>query len=35
MIREAKTMAEIARLEKDLNEGRIPPGVADGERMEM
>ena len=34
MIREAKSMAEITRLEKDLNEGRIPTGAADTDRME-
>lgn len=45
MIREAKSLQEIARLEKELNEGRIPAGVLDGlddgdevedgDRMEM
>jgi len=42
MIREAKSMAEITRLEKELNEGRIPGGALgasedmDGdERMQM
>lgn len=35
MIREAKTMTEITRLEKELNEGRIPAGAADVDRMEM
>ncbi len=34
MIREAKSMAEITRLEKDLNEGRIPAGAADSDRIE-
>ena len=34
MIREAKTMQEITRLEKELNEGRIPAGAADMGRME-
>ena len=29
MIREATSMAEIARLEKDLSEGRVPAGAAD------
>ena len=29
LIRNAKTLAEISRLEKDLAEGRIPAGVAD------
>ena len=33
MIREAKSLQEIARLEKELNEGRIPAGAADGDRM--
>lgn len=39
MIREAKSLHEITRLEKELNEGRIPggtlDGVEDGDRMEM
>ena len=35
MIREAKSMQEITRLEKELNEGRIPAGAADSDRMEM
>lgn len=35
MIREAKSLQEIARLEKELNEGRVPAGAADGDRMEM
>lgn len=42
MIREAKSLQEIARLEKELNEGRIPGGaldglddVADEDRMQM
>lgn len=30
MIREAKSLAEISRLEKELNEGRIPGGPAGG-----
>jgi U2 small nuclear ribonucleoprotein A' len=42
MIREAKSLQEIARLEKELNEGRIPAGAMeggadeeeDGDRME-
>lgn len=29
MIREAKSLQEISRLEKELNEGRIPGGVTD------
>ena len=35
MIRNAKTMQEIARIEKELNEGRIPAGAADSDRMQM
>lgn len=41
MIREAKSLQEITRLEKELNEGRIPGGAlgagdADGdEKMQM
>lgn len=35
MIREAKSLQEIARLEKELNEGRIPAGAADEDRMIM
>jgi U2 small nuclear ribonucleoprotein A' len=41
MIREAKSLQEIARLEKELNEGRVPAGALDGlddedeDRMEM
>lgn len=35
MIREAKSLQEIARLEKELNDGRIPTGAADGDRMAM
>jgi U2 small nuclear ribonucleoprotein A' len=35
LIRNAKSLAEIARLEKELNEGRIPPGAAgDDDAME-
>jgi U2 small nuclear ribonucleoprotein A' len=30
MIREAKSLQEITRLEKELNEGRIPGGALDG-----
>lgn len=33
MIREAKSLQEISRLEKELNEGRVPAGAADGDRM--
>jgi U2 small nuclear ribonucleoprotein A' len=35
MIREAKTMQEITRLERELNEGRIPAGAADSDRMDL
>lgn len=28
LIRDAKTFAEVQRLEKDLNEGRMPAGVS-------
>lgn len=34
MIRNAKSLQEIARLEKDLNEGRIPGGALGGMEME-
>lgn len=35
MIREAKSLAEITRLEKDLNEGRVPAGAGgDDDDME-
>ena len=36
LIRNAKSLAEITRLEKELNEGRIPGGgeVGDGDEME-
>ena len=34
MIREAKSLQEIARLEKELNEGRIPGGVLGADGME-
>lgn len=36
LIRNAKSLAEITRLEKELNEGRIPAGggVGDGDEME-
>lgn len=33
MIREAKSLQEIARLEKELSDGRIPAGAADADRM--
>ena len=35
MIREAKTMQEITRLERELNEGRIPAGAADHSHMDL
>ena len=35
MVKNAKSMQEISRIEKDLNEGRIPAGAADSDRMEM
>jgi U2 small nuclear ribonucleoprotein A' len=35
MIREAKTMQEITRLERELNEGRIPTGAEDTDRMDL
>ena len=31
MIREAKSLQEITRLERELNEGRIPRGAADAD----
>ena len=34
LIRNAKSLQEIARLEKELNEGRIPGGVGDPDEME-
>ena len=34
MIKNAKSFQEISRLEKDLQEGRIPAGAADSDRME-
>lgn len=33
MLQNAKSMAEIDRIEKDLAEGRVPRGAADAERM--
>jgi U2 small nuclear ribonucleoprotein A' len=33
LIKNAKSMQEISRIEKDLNEGRIPAGAADADRM--
>ena len=35
MIREAKSLQEINRLEKELNEGRIPGGPLGADRMEL
>jgi U2 small nuclear ribonucleoprotein A' len=36
LIRNAKSLQEISRLEKELNEGRVPGGVIGaGEEMEM
>jgi U2 small nuclear ribonucleoprotein A' len=35
MIKNAKSLQEIARLEKEINEGRIPKGAADDDAMEM
>jgi len=29
MIRNAKSLAEITRLERELNEGRVPGGIMD------
>lgn len=33
LIKNAKSLAEITRIEKDLAEGRIPAGAADADRM--
>ena len=33
MIKNAKSLAEITRIEKDLAEGRIPAGAADADRV--
>jgi len=33
MLQNAKSMAEIDRIEKDLAEGRVPKGAADADRM--
>lgn len=33
MIKNAKSLADITRIEKDLAEGRIPAGAADADRM--
>lgn len=34
LIRNAKSLAEIAKLEKDFNEGKLPELGAGGDRME-
>ncbi|KAF2861688.1 hypothetical protein K470DRAFT_214360, partial [Piedraia hortae CBS 480.64] len=34
LLRKASSMSEIERLEKMINEGRLPPGVADNEMDE-
>jgi len=34
LIQNAKTLAEVSKLEKDISEGRIPPGVLDSEVMD-
>jgi len=34
MLKNAKTIQEISRIEKDLAEGRVPRGAADADRME-
>jgi U2 small nuclear ribonucleoprotein A' len=34
MIRNAKSLQDIIRLEKELNEGRIPAGAQDADAME-
>jgi len=34
LVRKAKTLAEITRLEKELSEGRVPPGVLDQDVMD-
>ena len=33
LIKNARSLAEIAKIEKDLAEGRIPQGAADADRM--
>ena len=35
LVEKAKTLAEVQRLEKLYNEGRLPPGVMDGEEMDQ
>lgn len=34
LIQNAKSLSEVARLEKEVAEGRIPPGIADSEAMD-
>ena len=34
LVQKAKTLAEVQRLEKMFNEGRLPTGVMDGEAMD-
>lgn len=34
MIRNAKSLQDIIRLEKELNEGRVPTGAQDADMME-
>lgn len=34
LVASAKSMQEISRIERELAEGRIPAGCADGDRME-
>lgn len=34
LVKKAKTLAEVQRLEKALNEGRLPTGVMGGEAMD-
>lgn len=34
LIRDAKTFAEVQRLEKDLNEGRLPAGITFDDTMD-
>lgn len=34
LIQKAKSLAEIQKLEKLFNEGRLPPGMMDGDTMD-
>ena len=34
LIQNAKSLSEVTRLEKEVAEGRIPPGIADSEAMD-